>query len=343
LLVALSTAPHVSPAAVGATNKQKRNNPTTFTVSFGGLRVFAYYLPVLCRLLPPPRVAILLLLVSVAAPYACSMPIQQFELENQTLTCEDANQVTYKTLRAMGFTLTAFEPAKPGRAGVLKGHRERPGTQPYEQHVTVDIECTPTGTSVDAHEDFKLLDQLEFKRGFYHSFTSIVSMTAAEQAMQERIDAGTAPASQQRRDLQVLIEPVRGHEAKLDFEIDLAAAGVLPLRLSVNNRTKNHYRFEAGEIRLTRKDRGRVSSLTPEQAAARVVGARHPETGDPVTTLSLEEVSKRLGNELFVANAVAPGERPSGYLYFPLAEYRRARVVVVEVTSGESEGFMVEF
>lgn len=283
------------------------------------------------------------LVVALLALCACNPPIKQFELRDQTLSCEEANQFSYKTLRAMGFTLTAFEPAQPGRAGVLKGHRQRAGTQPYRQSVTVDIECTPTGTSIDAHEDFTLLDQLEFKRGFYHSFTNIVSMTAADQALEERIDAGTAAPSQQRHDLQVLVEPVRGHEAKLYFDIDLAAGGILPLRLTVNNRTSHRYRLEPGEIRLTGKDRKRVPSLTPARAAARVVEAREPKTGEPVTTVSLEAVTDRLRDELFVADAVEPGERLSGYLYFPLADYQRARVVVVEDHSGESEGFMVEF
>jgi hypothetical protein len=40
---------------------------------------------------------------------------------------------------------------------------------------------------------------------------------------------------------------------------------------------------------------------------------------------------------------VRPGDKASGYLFFPLAEYHRARVVVVEEESGESEGFLVEF
>jgi hypothetical protein len=243
----------------------------------------------------------------------------------------------------MGFTVTAFDPAKPGRAGVLKGYRQRPGPPPSLQRVTVDVECTPMGSTVDAHEDFKLLDQLEFKRGFYHSFTSIVSMSAAEQAMEERIDAGTAPPSQQRHDLQVLVEPVPGHESKLYFDIDLAAGGVLPLRLTVNNRTTNGYRLNAREIRLTRKDRKRVNSLTPAQAAARIVETRQPETGEPITTLSLAGVTERLRKEQFVGDAVGPGEKLTGYLYFPLAEYQRARVVVVEDRTGEAEGFMVEF
>jgi len=274
---------------------------------------------------------------------ACTTPLQQFELRDRPLSCEDANQVSYKTLRAMGFTLTAFEPAKPGKPGVLKGFRQRSGPDAERQNVTVDIECAPTGVSVDAHEDYALLDQIEFKRGFYHSFTNIVSMTAADEAMEERIDAGTAPPSQQRNDLQVLVEPIRGHEAKLYFDIDLAAGGILPLRLTMNNRTANRYRLNPDEIRLTRKDRKRVSSLTPAQAAARVVAARLPGGGEPVTNASLDAVTKRLRDELFAAAAVEPGENLSGYLYFPLGDYQRARVVVIEDRSGESEGFMVEF
>jgi hypothetical protein len=281
--------------------------------------------------------------ILVLALWACATPLKQFELRDQTLSCDEANEISYRTLQAMGFTLTAFEPAKPGSPGVLKGHRQRPGPQEHRQQVTVDIECAPTGASIDAHEDFTLLDQLEFKRGFYHSFTNIVSMTAAEQAMEERIDAGTAPPSQQRHDLQVLIEPVHGPEAKLYFDVDLAAGGVLPLRLTMNNRTPNRYRLRAGEIRLTRRDRERVAALTPAQAAARVIEARRPDNGEPVTTWSLEAVTDRLRAELFVANAVEPGERLSGYLYFPLADYQRARVVVVDDRSGDTEGFMVEF
>lgn len=274
---------------------------------------------------------------------ACATPLRQFELRNQSLSCEEANQVSYKTLRAMGFAVTAFDPAKPGRAGVLKGHRQRPGPPPYRQHVTVDVECAPTGTSIDAHEDHAFLNQVEFKRGFYHAFTNIVSMSAAEQAMEERIDEGTAPPSQQRHDLQVLVEPVPGQESKLYFDIDLAAGGVLPVRLTVNNRTTNGYHLDVRQIRLTREDRKRVDSLTPAQAAARIVAARRPETGEPVTTLSVDAVTERLRKEQFTAGAVGPGERLTGYLYFPLAEYRRARVVVVEDRTGEAEGFMVEF
>ena len=62
-------------------------------------------------------------------------------------------------------------------------------------------------------------------------------MDAARREMTEKIDAGTAPASQQRGDLQVLLEPIRGQEAKLDFKLDLAAAGVLPVRVTIANRT----------------------------------------------------------------------------------------------------------
>lgn len=281
--------------------------------------------------------------VFLVACHACTTPLQQFELRNQSLSCEEANEVSFKTLRAMGFTITAFDPAKPGHAGVLKGHRQRPGPPPYQQRVTVDVECTPTGTSIDAHEDHAFLNQVEFKRGFYHSFTNIVSMTAAEQAMEKRIDAGTAPPSQQRHDLQILVEPLPGHESKLYFDIDLGAGGILPIRLTVNNHTANGYHLDPRAIRLTRKDRKRVNSLTPSQAAARIVEAHRSETGEPVTTLSLDAVTERLRREEFMGNAVAPGERLTGYLYFPLAEYRRARVVVEEDRTGEAEGFMVEF
>jgi hypothetical protein len=40
---------------------------------------------------------------------------------------------------------------------------------------------------------------------------------------------------------------------------------------------------------------------------------------------------------------LAPGNRREGFLYFPLADYVSARMVVTDLASGEPEGVRVEF
>jgi hypothetical protein len=133
---------------------------------------------------------------------------------------------------------------------------------------------------------------------------------------------------------------VRGQEAKLDFEVDLAAAGVLPVRVTVANRTKHGYRLDPGEVRLTRADQERIAPLGVGAAAARVAGAKAQASAGAPTEAQAREI---LEHHLFTAVTIDPGAHVSGYLYFPLAEYLRGRVVLTERESEEDEGFLVEF
>jgi hypothetical protein len=272
---------------------------------------------------------------------ACTPPVKQYELKDQPLSCDEANQLAYRTVRAMGFKISEFAAAAPGSSGSIRGRRERPGSG--AQNIVVTVTCTAAGATIDAGEAGKLFDQVDLKRGFHHSFTNIVQMKAADDAMEKKIDAGIAPPSQQRHDLQILVEPIRGHESKLYFEIDLAAAGLLPVRLSVNNHTARRYAIQPDQVRLTAADRSRARPLTAAAAAERVARAREPKSNQPLTALSAAAVATRLGEKSFSATEVGPGDKASGYLFFPLAEYERARVVVEDEESGEAEGFLVEF
>ncbi len=298
------------------------------------------------RSIPPPlRLSSskrgFVLLTGVLLLAACTPPVKQYALRNQPLSCADANRTAYRAVQSMRFTVTSFEPAASGRRGVIKATRT--AFDDSTQKVRVLIDCAASGASVDIEEEGALFGQIELKRPFYQSFTNIVSMDAARADMDARIDAGTAPASQQRRDLQVLVEPVRGQAAKLDFDIDLAAAGVLPVRITIKNHTAQAYRLQPADIRLTGADRTRVAALSAAAAAQRVAATRLPDGTTPSTALPQTAVNERLRGALFNAEAVAPGAEASGYLFFPLAEYRSARVTLIEAESEESEGFLVEF
>ena len=296
------------------------------------------------RLHPPLRLcasAVEILFLFMLA--GCTPPVKRFDLVDQPLSCDDANRTAYDTLRAMGFQITTFDPATPGHEGTLKGTTTEGSTAGADRSATVTIECTPTGATVIASEDGKWLRQLDFKHAYYLGFTSQLAMAKAQRERAAKLAAGELPASQQRNDLQVLVEPVGGLGAKLDFDLDLAAAGVLPVRINIKNPSDRTYRLGLDEIRLTRSDRERVASISPEQAAERIVSAHGADKDGSLTTLSQQAVAERLRAKLLTANTLGPHAEVKGYLYFPLGDYTRARVVLTEQESDESEGFVVEF
>lgn len=274
---------------------------------------------------------------------ACSPPIKQFELRDQPLSCDEANRLTYRTLEAMRFKVSEFQPGAADQRGVIKATRTVSGKSGETQSVTVTIECTAAGATIDASEDGHCFDQVDFKRAFHHAFTNVVSMSSAQEELDRENLAGTAPASQQRRDLKVVVAPRHGQAGKLDFPFDLDAAGVLPVQVDISNLTSRTYTLDVSAIRLVRADGERVAALTPAAAAAHIAAAVQGSPPQPVTTLSRDAIADVLSVHQFAATEIPPGSEREGFLYFPLADYRSARVVLTDQDSGEDEGLRVEF
>lgn len=277
----------------------------------------------------------------VALAGCASAPIHQWDLVDQPIGCDEANHLAYQTVDAMGYAVDGFQPAAPGRAGRITASRQTAGTPGEVQHITVRIDCAPAGVTLTASRDGVLLEQMDTKRGFQNAFLNVRSMDAAQQRLDAQMRAGTAPASQQRRDLRVIITPLRGPASKLEFPFDLAAAGILPVRVDVTNLTPRTYRLDAGAIRLQRQDRTRVEPLTVAAAAARIAAAR--ADGAPLTTLSQSAIADALAARQLTAAAIAPSARQQGFLFFPLAAYTSARAVLTDTESDEAEGVRVEF
>jgi len=270
---------------------------------------------------------------------ACTSQLRQFDLNDRPLTCEQANQYAYRTLQVMGFAITEFEPAASGQPGTLRGWREHyDGTQ----RVTVAIACSGATAGVTASEDGRFVGLLEFKRGFYMTFTSLVSQAQANAAASAA--EAQRPLEQRRtQGLQVLLQPVHGLGAKLDLGLDLAAGGVLPVSVTIMNVSARRYTLAPEDIVLVRRDGTRVHALAAAAAAAQVARALRQAAGDAAPDVDAAAIKTRLESRLFSSRSVAANETVSGYLYFPLAAYVKGRVVLEDVESEESEGVMVEF
>jgi hypothetical protein len=271
---------------------------------------------------------------------ACTPPIRQFDLANQALTCVQANESTYRTLQSMNFTVTEFSPAVVGRPGRLRGTREERGAT---QNVTVAITCNGRTADVDADEERKLLGRLEFKRGFYLAFTATAARAAADTPA-ARQEAARPPAQKKDKGLQVLLTPVWGLGAKLDFDLDLAAAGVLPVLVTMSNVTPRTYTFDPADVVLVEKDGTRVRPITVDAAADRVVEIeRQGAAASGAVPGDRAEVVRRLQAQALRGHSLAANQSLKGYLFYPLAPYVKGRVALEDQASEETEGFVVEF
>ncbi len=96
-----------------------------------------------------------------------------------------------------------------------------------------------------------------------------------------------------------------------------SSGGMTPVKFEVTNRTSRPYGFRRDGVELVTTQGKREKPLPPPDASAR-------------------------DRELQDAT-IQPGQSVNGYLYFSAAAYRRARVILTDIESGEPEGFSVEF
>ena len=149
--------------------------------------------------------------------------------------------------------------------------RPRRGTET----ATVAITCHKSGgADINASQDHAFLGQTEFKRGFYMSFTGIVSQEEG-QAAAAQAEAARPFEEKQRKGLQVWLRPVPGLGSKLDFNLDLEAGGVLPVLVTVNNVTTRTYTMEPSDVVLIAERRDpRAAAGAPRRGATRRSGGR---------------------------------------------------------------------
>ena len=193
-----------------------------------------------------------------------------------------------------------------------------------------------------------------------------VAISPSFAASQPRPGGRRAAATEEVVGVVVRLEPIRGFATVLDFEADLSRAGILPIKVTVANGTRRYYEFDPNDILLRRPDsRRRAYGLVPTEAVRRLreanlavlaEAARREagEAGEAVDFATLDPgAASELGDvvaaaRLILANKLrggllGPGRRMVGYLYFEVADYDRARITMVDVATGEIEGFLIEF
>lgn len=278
----------------------------------------------------------------LAFAVATCTPLQaQYDIRRSDLSCDEANRYAFQSMRSLGFVESRFEPAAVGREGLVEGTKSeisRSG-QAVTRTGVVHIKCQPNEVLVKADERKLLSQDLTFTRGFFLAFTGLVEHSGASKAYAEEQAGGVTGGG-----LKFKIQPQLGLESKLDFGEDLAAGGVLAVRVIVQNGSQVTYRLEPAAIELRPAEgEGRVSQLALPAAARAIAKAVAADAGEGAPAPDPARIEAVLRGRALGACKLKPGDQVEGFVYFPTGSYARARATLVDDETEESEGFLVEF
>jgi hypothetical protein len=280
------------------------------------------------------RAALLALAIAVGG---CTSMQEQYNVRRDDLSCEDANRYAFQSVRSLGYAVGEFRLATVGNDGIVKGKRTEDDGR--VRNATVHVRCEPSGVVLSAADDQLLKQDLTFTRGFYLTFTSMADHADAGAAWQEKQTGGTTTGGAKFK-----IEPQLGLESKLDFEEDLAGAGVLAVKVTVENGSDRTYRLDPASIELRPAGASsRTAQMPIEAAAAALARSAAADAGAGAPAPDPQRFATLLRGRALTARTLAPGARAEGFVYFPTGQYARARAMLVDVETEESEGFVVEF
>ena len=272
--------------------------------------------------------------------FACTPMHSQYGVRRSNLTCDQANRYAFQSLKSLGYTVTGFEPAALGRDGVLRGSKTEDSAGRSSSHDgVVHIACDASEVRLEAAADQFLSQDLTFTRGFYLAFTGIADHSTAGAAYAEEQSGGVHEGG-----VKFQIRPQLALETKLDFGEDLAAGGVLAVKVTVQNGSAQTFTLDPAAIELRpRGGSGKVMQAEIGEAAKAIARAAAADLGGGIAGPTPASIESMLRKRALAGGTLKPGDRVEGFVYFPIGTYSRARATLVDVESGEGEGFLVEF
>lgn len=271
---------------------------------------------------------LVVLLLGLAGCAAMSSEPATVSLQEPRLTCAQALRASRDAMRKLGYAIEDVTPERDGEPGrvVAVRHAGWSAADPDSAatwRATAEVRCDDSGATVSAVADGEPMERMRFPGAFGEAFQAAL---AADRTSAPAVGVASRPVE---RGLAITVLPLANGAASPFAEIDPLAAGILPVRIEIANRTDRRYRFDPAAVRLTTVQGERRSPLAADDVRRRLAAAV-----DAVDALLAAGIA---------AGEIAANEIRSGYVYFESAAYQRASVVVTEVESGEAEGFSIRF
>lgn len=249
----------------------------------------------------------LLLLCFVLVSCGAKQPPRKRTIAAPTLSCEQANRLAYRTVTTLGYSITSLQVATPGQPGHIWATKE--GVQDGR----VTITCSDEGALVEPEKTGFAVPSLvsaaerpgEFPQIFVQTFNILRTSQEAE--------ARQGPAG----GLVMTMARLNSFESQIELGADLPASGILPVKVTISNKTSRPYGLETNKVFLKSAGGGRVAPVAP------------PPAGQ----------SKALQGDLILQ----PGQVVTGYLFYPAGEYTSASTLLIDKENEEREGFSVQF
>lgn len=272
----------------------------------------------------------------------CTPVSRSYEVHSAELGCEEANRYVYGAVTDMDMKVTSFTQAKPGRPGRITAvGRDRDGE--------VTITCTPeAGVVIDPRQTS--MGDRTFERGIFLSVTGRSGLrmdrgeiTGRDKPVGDLAQAVTAGEPAPSGSVLVEVQPQRGFETVLDFDADLASAGILPIRVTIRNGSGRAYAFALDGLTLRRRDSSEPAPRLSAKDAAASLAAKAGSGGSQTRSGNVESAARIMLEKELKGAKLPPGGSVTGYAYYPVADYERAKVQMLDVAAGEMESFLVEF
>ena len=223
------------------------------------------------------------------------------------ITCLEAQRLAIEAVRRMGYTVTDSTKPTPGTPGKLVASR---GEGEDQRGMLVTVTCTRLGAEVEAQAE--------------GTVASAGTATEFQRTFQTVVANRPPPRAAAATGLDVILTP---EPTGVDLGADVRVAEVLPVSVRISNRTPRRYQFRVEDAVLVTADGKTARPLDATTVASRL----SPEAASAVQRSALHDQD------------VIPNSEITGYLFYPLSSYSRARVELLEPESQESEGFSIEF
>jgi hypothetical protein len=271
----------------------------------------------------------------------CTPVSQSYVVHSAEIDCEEGNRYAYKAVTDMNMRVTSFTQARPGRPGRISAVGS-------DRRGDVTITCDEAGVHIDPYQS-SMGDKV-FERGVFLSVTgrSGLHMDRGEVTGRDRrvddlaqaVEEGVPPPS---GSVLVQVQPQRGFETVLDFDADLASAGILPIKVTIQNGSKRAYTFTLDDIIVRRKDSSEAARRMTAADAAAQLAAKAGSDASQTKIGNVESAKKIMIEKELKGARLTAGGSVSGYVYYPVADYDRAKINMTDVAAEEIESFLVEF
>ncbi len=251
-----------------------------------------------------------LLMLTTLAMSVASCGARFLKFEEKGITCTEAQSLAIKAVRKMGYTIGETMKPLPGTPGVIRASRTLGSSR---QGIFVQVFCTLLGAEVEAKTEEGGFTQLNFASDFRRAYESAVASKPPERA-----------AAAEGLDVTVTSERGSGSTA---LPVDLSNQGVFPTNVRISNNTSRTYNLRVEDIVLITTTGEKVKPLALDKV-----------------TLGIEAQAAATVRQQALANSRVPAHAVvSGFLFYPMLPYVRARATLTDAADDEPEGFSIDF